>query len=108
MAHSNISDLQKLSSCAEGVILKQNGQFKHGCLSCLEGKQARLPFKHVGSRATKPLELVHSDLCGPMESKSYGGKRYFISFIGDYKRMADVYFTKDKLSILNIFKDLAE
>ncbi|GBP03229.1 hypothetical protein EVAR_2656_1 [Eumeta japonica] len=33
-------------------------------------KQTRLPFKNVGSRATAPLEPVHSDLWGPMENLS--------------------------------------
>lgn len=105
MAHLNVSDLQKLPNYADGVVLDQNKQVRLQCSSCCEGKQARLPFKQVGTRATKPLELIHSDLCGPMENASYGGMRYFINFIDDYTRMVHVYFTKDKLSILEIFKD---
>lgn len=105
MAHLNVSDIQKLPSCAEGIVLKQNAKSNMYCSSCLEGKQSRLPFKHVGTRATKPLEVIHSDLCGPMESMSYGGMRYFITFVDDYTRMVHVYFSKDKLSILDIFKD---
>lgn len=64
MAHLNISDLQKLPNYADGVVLDQNKQVRLQCSSCCEGKQARLPFKQVGTRATKPLELIHSDLCG--------------------------------------------
>lgn len=105
MAHLNVSDLQKLPNCVKGVTLEPHGQKVMQCAACQEGKQARLPFKNVGSRATRPLELIHSDMCGPMESTSYGGKRYFISFIDDHTRMVHVYFTKDKLSIFDIFKD---
>lgn len=105
MAHLNVSDIQKLPSCAEGVNLRTGDQAKLQCPGCLEGKQTRLPFKHTGTRATKPLELIHSDLCGPMESMSYGGMKYFVSFIDDYTRLVHVYFSKDKLSILDIFKD---
>lgn len=49
--------------------------------------------------------MIHSDLCGPMENKSYGGMKYFISFIDDYSRMVHVYFLKDKQNILEIFKN---
>jgi transposase InsO family protein len=41
------------------------------------------------------LELIHSDICGPMEY-SFGGCRYFIFFIDDYTRMTWVYFLKAK------------
>ena len=36
------------------------------CESCLEGKMTKRPFKAKGYRVTKPLELVHTDVCGPM------------------------------------------
>ncbi|KIO22572.1 hypothetical protein M407DRAFT_46719, partial [Tulasnella calospora MUT 4182] len=36
------------------------------CDACLRGKHSRSPFPTSGrSRATKPLELVHTDICGP-------------------------------------------
>lgn len=45
------------------------------CVSCLEGKQCRIPFKKNGTfqRATKKLELVHTDLCGPMSVSTFSG-----------------------------------
>ena len=36
------------------------------CESCLEGKMTKRPFKAKGNRATIQLELVHTDVCGPM------------------------------------------
>ncbi|TYK28613.1 retrovirus-related pol polyprotein from transposon tnt 1-94 [Cucumis melo var. makuwa] len=41
------------------------------CESCLEGKTKR-PFTRKGYRAKEPLELEHSDLCGPMNVKDDG------------------------------------
>lgn len=106
MGHLNMSDVKKLPSCAEGVTLTQNkSDVTSSCIHCFEGKQARLPFKNVGSRASKPLELIHSDLCGPMETTSYGGMKYFITFIDDFSRMVHVYFMKDKLNVTDIFND---
>ena len=39
-----------------------------------------------GTRATQVLELVHSDVCGPMKTLSFGGARYFVTFIDDFSR----------------------
>lgn len=57
-----------------------------------------------GNRATQTLELIHSNLCGPMENKSLGNSRYFITFIGDFSRKVFVYFMEDKTDVLSKFK----
>lgn len=55
------------------------------CDDCLKGKQHREVFpKESTWRASKVLELVHSDICGPITSESNSKKRYFITFIDDY------------------------
>ncbi|XP_073956677.1 uncharacterized protein [Choristoneura fumiferana] len=51
----------------------QNGEALQECVPCLEGKLASLPFpKGGGKRATKALELVHSDVAGPLASEQLG------------------------------------
>lgn len=40
------------------------------CITCIKGKQSRLPFGHRGTRATDILDIVHSDVCGPMPVRS--------------------------------------
>lgn len=48
------------------------------CNSCSVSKSTEAPCKELGSRQTKNvLELIHSDLCGPMPIKSIGGAKYF-------------------------------
>ncbi|XP_073223450.1 uncharacterized protein [Cicer arietinum] len=50
------------------------------CEGCLLGKQARKSFpKEATSRTTKPLQLVHTDLCGPINPSSFGNKA-FVAF----------------------------
>lgn len=57
------------------------------CEGCMMGKQTREPFPQEGAwRATKPLELIHTDVCGPMKTPSIGGNRYMLTFIDDYSR----------------------
>ena len=54
------------------------------CSVCVERKQTRLAHLQSRTRATRPLQLVHSDLKGPIQNKAYNGKRYVLTFIGDY------------------------
>ena len=51
------------------------------------------------------LELVHSDVCGPLKVKSYGGASYFVTFIDDYSRKLWVYALKTKDHVLEKFKE---
>ncbi|KAL8155990.1 hypothetical protein AgCh_001157 [Apium graveolens] len=55
-------------------------------------------------RASTKLELVHTDICGPISPSSEGNKRYFIYFIDDYSRKAWVYFLAYKSDVFTIFK----
>ena len=82
------------------------------CDSCELGKQHRQPFpQNISKRATHKLELVHSDICGPMSTTSLSNNLYFILFIDDFSRMTWVYFLKTKsqaLSMFNNFKKMVE
>ena len=61
------------------------------CEPCLEGKMTMRPFKAKGYRAKEVLDLVHTDLCGPMSTSARGGYEYFIIFIDDYSRYGYIY-----------------
>ncbi|BBH09623.1 ADP glucose pyrophosphorylase large subunit 1 [Prunus dulcis] len=82
------------------------------CEACVLGKHQRNSFLTGYSwRASHPLELVHSDVCGPMNTTSTGGNRYFLTFIDDYSRKTWVYFLKYKSEVFDyfkVFKALAE
>ena len=76
------------------------------CESCILGKQHRESFPMVVAyRAMKPLELVHTDMCGPMRTQSIGGSCYFLAFIDDYRRKTWVYFLKQKSETFAKFKE---
>jgi transposase InsO family protein len=71
----------------------------------LTGKQHRETIpKQANWRASQKLELVHSDICGPINPKSNGGNRYFITFTDDYSRKTWTYFLQDKSSAFDVFK----
>jgi hypothetical protein len=56
------------------------------------------------SRATEPLQLVHSDICGPLETAMRGG-RYMLLFINYPTRHTDEYILKYKSEALEKFNE---
>ena len=74
--------------------------------SCLRGKQHREAIPKVSSgRASELLELVHTDLCGPMQTQSPGGALYFMLIIDDCNRFTWIYFLHRKDEAFACFKD---
>ena len=66
-------------------------------------------FSAKGFRAKEPLELVHSDVCGPLNVQARGGYEYFVTFIDDYSRYEYVYLMQRKFQTFGKFKEfLAE
>ena len=52
---------------------------------------------------SKPLELLHMDLFGPMDVISMGGKSYGFVIVDDYSRFTWVYFLAHKDETLHTF-----
>jgi hypothetical protein len=108
LGHINSTDLSKMKNGAvEGLSYpdKSGNLDKSSCTVCCEGKQSRLPFPLSASRSKDVLELVHSDLCGPMENMSLGNARYYLIFVDDYSRMCFVYFLQSKHQTFKYFKE---
>lgn len=105
MAHLNTSDLSKLKNHLATGISFTDANNKNVCVPCLKGKQSRFPFPSQGSRATSILDLIHSDLCGPMEVASFNGSKYFLTLIDDLSRKVFVYFLKTKENVQEIFEN---
>ena len=55
------------------------------CIECIKGKQIE-KRKLGANRCTDVLELIYTDICGPLLIASWNGQRYFITFIDDYSR----------------------
>ena len=63
-------------------------------------------FSAKGKRATKPLELVHTDVYGPLSVQARGGYEYFVSFIDDYSRYGYLYLMRCKSETFEKFKEV--
>ncbi|GMP43110.1 hypothetical protein CsSME_00012606 [Camellia sinensis var. sinensis] len=104
--HLNFGSLKLLSSKNMVKGLPHIAHTNEVCESCILGKHHRTSFaKEVKWRATRPLELVHTDECGPSKPMSNGQNRYFLTFIDDYSQKTWVYFLKRKSEVFSIFKE---
>ena len=56
------------------------------CRGCALGRYTKAAFPSSDSRSEGVLQLIHSDLCGPMSSASLTGYEYYITFIDDFSR----------------------
>ncbi|KAK8593576.1 hypothetical protein V6N12_045653 [Hibiscus sabdariffa] len=75
------------------------------CESCLLGKMTKAPFSGKGERASDLLGLIHSDVCGPMNTQARGGYQYFITFTDDFSRYGYIYLMRHKSEALERFKE---
>src|SRR3954471_15881318 len=75
------------------------------CEECVKGKQHKGSFsKDAGHRTNAHLEVVYSDVCGPMQVDTFGGNRYFVTFIDDFSRKLWTYVIKRKDEVFDVFK----
>lgn len=81
------------------------------CKPCQFGKKTRVQFDAKEGSASKPLKLMHTDLCGPTSKKSPCGEEYYILFIDDFSRMWSIGLLKHKNELFEkfkVFKDIVE
>ncbi|KAG8492349.1 hypothetical protein CXB51_009664 [Gossypium anomalum] len=104
LGHANFRSLDLLQK--QNLVEEMSKVEAHDsvCDVCQFGKQARLPFPvNQAWRARDRLELVHSDICGPMKSTSLNDSKYFVLFIDDLTRFCWVYFMKHKSEVFEAF-----
>lgn len=110
LGHRDPEAIKKMH--AEGLIddlkLVDCG-IKMSCDTCLKGKLTRLPFpKQSKGESIAPLDLIHTDVCGPMQTVTPGGKRYLVTFIDDYSRYTHIYLLSNKSEVPGILKRYVE
>ena len=75
------------------------------CKGCALGKNCKHSFPSSNRRSKGILDLVHSDICGPMSVPSLGGYLYFAPFIDDFSRRTWIYFLKNKDEVYSKFQE---
>ena len=107
LCHIGDTALEELArdKVVTGVKIKDS-EPRAFCDSCAVGKQHRTSPKRLGAiRAERKLQLVYSDVMGPVSVASMTNKRFMISFTDDKTRISSVAFMAKKSEALEKFKD---
>lgn len=107
MAHVSHSSIQSMveNNVIAGVHISNSKPDPISCDGCVIGKGHRQPIpKSVKFKSTKLLELVHSDLNGPLDVPSLGGSKYFVTFVDDFSKWTVVYMIRRKSETFHCFK----
>ena len=108
LGHASFDLLHKITS-NEHIhgVPKINVQNEYFCDACSLGKQHKSSFKSVNMITTsKPLELLHLDLFGPIDVTSLGGANYTFVIVDDYSRYTWTLFLANKDDAFNMFVKL--
>ena len=73
------------------------------CEGCQLGKQTRRSYTPSTHRATKPFELIHVNLAGPMQTRSMQGNLYCMTIVDDYTSAYFTYYINKKSQALGKF-----
>lgn len=103
LGHMSEKGLQVLSK--KELLAGIKGTPLKTCVHCFHGKQNRISFRrNIASRKSHVLDLIHSDVCGPLKVRTLGGALYFVTFIDDHSRKVWAYTLKTKDQVLDVFK----
>ena len=112
LAHLGVAQMTRLlnHSMVDGIDLVSTSSSDHAlsCDSCHAGKSHRSNMPRAGTnRAVHCLQLVHTDVCGPLRVDAIDGMLYMLTFIDDCSRYVFMYLTvtKSGREILQCFQD---
>jgi len=74
------------------------------CEICTLGRQGREAETKSREKASQALSVVHTDICGPMETPSLKGERYFISFTAETTGRVSISLLRSKDRALVVFQ----
>jgi hypothetical protein len=105
MDHMNFDNFVKINIKEAVIEIPEISKLENTlCNHFLKGKKTRTKFKSKDYSMTKPLDIVHTNLCGPIRKKGLNGEQYFMQLVDDYTRMIGVCFLKKKLEEFKHFK----
>ncbi|XP_070047150.1 uncharacterized protein [Nicotiana tomentosiformis] len=105
LGHASFSLLNKLvkKDLVRGLP-KSSFKDHKVCDACAKENHVRSSFKSKKEVSTsRPLDLLHMDLCGPMRVPSRGGKRYIFIIVDDYSRFSWTLFLRTKDETFQVF-----
>ena len=94
LGHIGVKRMKKLHT--DGILESLDYESLDACDPCLMGKMTKTPFSGTMERATDLLEIIHTDVCGPMNIEARSRYHYFLTFTDDLSRYGYIYLMKQE------------
>jgi len=110
LGHASMHTIQKLArnELVRGFS-KYNFENDHLCDACGKARQVQSSFKLTNSISTsKPLELLHMDLRGPIPVLRVGRSKCVLVIVDDFSQFTWVSFLKEKNEVLKEFAKICK
>ena len=99
--HDALNILKEIVTGLPDLRVEQQGL----CKGCELSKYAKAAFSSSENRSKGILDLIHSDVGGPMSTISFGGYHYYVIFIDVFSRRTWIYFMKTKGEVFSWFQE---
>ena len=103
LGHIGVKRMKKLHT--DGLLESLDYESFDTCEPCLMGKMTKTSLSRTMERANDLLEIIHTDVCGPISVEARGGYHYFLTFIDDLSRYGYIYLMKHKYETFEKFKE---
>jgi hypothetical protein len=103
LGHPHSKILHTILQSLPTTIVDSSSSSHSFCKHCVLGKMSQLPFPISCTHATKPFQLVHSDVWGPTPITSINGSKYYVSFIDDFSKYTWFFPLKNRSQVFLTF-----
>ena len=99
------ASVRYISSRVENMKVSDKGEATTTiCGVCAVGRQHKEAGTKQREKPTEILAVVHSDICGPMQTLGLNGERYFVTFIDERSGRVSISLLKSKDGVLTAFQ----
>ena len=98
-AHKNVEDNYKRKDHALGLKLSEHDLTNFETYQLNKSKKPPLS-KYCGIRASEVLEIVHTDILGPMQPEAVDGNGLAIGFVDNFIRFQKLYFLMSRVEAI--------
>lgn len=102
LGHLGEQNIRRLATMSEGIDLSKPPP-SDACVPCTISSLQTEPHKLFIEPGKHFLELVHSNLIGPLDT-AYSGARYAVTFLEDFHKGSMIYFLTQKSDVFKTAK----
>ena len=102
LGHIGVKRMKKLH--ADGFLESLDFESLDTCEPCLMGKMTKNLFSGTMERESDLVEIIHTDVCGPMSVVACGGYRYILTFTDNLSRYGYINLMKHKSETFEKYK----